>query len=110
MRTTELTTPEDRQWLLDTHLRGAVTTNYVRILGTRSRMTHVVTADDFVHATLYGNEDAPVRVELFKQDHYRCRPWVFTLVDGKLQFDQGQSPGAGKLRPRTGREREAGML
>lgn len=93
---TELTTLDDRQWLLQVHLK------HVR----PQIMTY-----DFVCATLHGNEDSPRRVELFKKDHYRCIPWVYVPNDdGLLMLDAKASVGAGKLRPRTKQEKDRGCL
>jgi hypothetical protein len=37
---------------------------------------HEIDTDGYALATLYGNEDAPTRVELFKANHYLCEPIV----------------------------------
>jgi hypothetical protein len=70
---------------------------------------------DFSHsfefAIIHGNEDAPQKVELFKVNHYRCRPVVFLPdANGKLERDKKLSKNAGKLRPRTPAEVKAGCL
>ena len=50
----------DLQWLCETHLKG-------------------IDVPPFVCATIYGNEDCPYRIELFRVNHYRCLPMIYVL-------------------------------
>lgn len=50
-----LASPEDLRWLAETHAPGA---------------------DQYALAILYGNEDCPTRVELYRADFRNCRPDV----------------------------------
>lgn len=56
MRQTYLDKKEDLEWLRDTH------------------KVDISTTTDFVSAILYGNEDAPYRVEIFNKNHYKAIP------------------------------------
>jgi hypothetical protein len=96
MRTTDITTQGDRQWLVMTHLR---------------KSSPQLMDYDFVIAVIHGNEDSPQKVELFKKDHYRCIPSVYEDDgNGTLVLNKVASKNAGKLRPRTAQEKKAGCL
>lgn len=96
MRTTQITTLEDIKWMLDVHFPHI--------------MNHF-TFPQFVVAQLHGNEDSPEKIELFAQDHYRCKPWVYLPDEnGKMKRNILLSLGAGKLRPKTKREHNNGCL
>ncbi len=111
MRTTELDNRADLEWLIETHLKGVKISTTIRIQQTVKTVSKALHTYDYVSATLYGNETGPNRVELFTKDHYRCRPYVFTADEnGNLQFNAKESRGAGRLRPKTTKEKEAGCL
>ena len=71
---TTIETPEDRQWLLETHLRG-----------------HVV--PPFNVAVIDGNEDCPYRISCYARNHYECIPRVYTATaDGYVVTQNGDNP------------------
>jgi hypothetical protein len=57
MTITTLTSPDDLKWLQD---------------------VHNVPATNFPVAVVYGNEDAPDKVELYAQNNCNCDPEVYT--------------------------------
>jgi len=71
---TLLTRTEDKhdgiQWLFDTHLepfRNLLPFNYF--------------TTDVVAAILHGNDDCPTRIELYRKNHHRAKPFaVFVLL------------------------------
>lgn len=77
-----LNTKQDLIWLRDVHLKNVF---YLQL--------------DFVSAILYGNEDCPDRVELFKKNHWRCIPKVYIRTENGLEFDEKNSKNWGKLKP-----------
>ena len=70
---TILETEEDLKWLSEVH--------------------HVYTAE-YTFAVLYGNEDAPHKVELYAENHYKCKPTVWEAdEEGILRLVQnGKRP------------------
>lgn len=72
---TFLNTKEDLDWLQEVHKMP-------------------VQAGGYVCAILYGNEDAPSKVELFVRDHYKCKPTVYESDDtGTLRLKEfGEKP------------------
>ncbi len=67
MSMTLLSSKEDFEWLGDVHLKG-IDLSKIKV------------------AILHGNEDCPEKVELFKRNHYKCRPIIFSMgEDGTLR-------------------------
>jgi len=69
MRITQLREPDELVWLQDVH--GIPTDSKCAI------------------AYLYGNEDAPEKVEVYAEDDYRCKPVVYRLnADGIMRREE----------------------
>ncbi len=60
---TVLYTKEDMEWLANVHFKAARA---------------------YKLAILHGNEDSPAKVELFRRNHYKCKPTVVEPKNGKL--------------------------
>lgn len=66
---TFLQTGEDLKWLREVHVKGRAT--------------------GFRYAIIHGTEDCPRRIELYRRNHYQCRPTVLEPdEDGEMRVTQ----------------------
>lgn len=70
MPMTELNTKADLRWLAETHLRDHAAT---------LRLGRGKRSSPWVVAALYGNEDCPVRIDLYSEDLYNAPVLRFEL-------------------------------
>lgn len=74
MNQTLLETPDDLQWLRDTHLAS------------------IDPLPPFVIAILHGNEDCPQRIDLYAINDFRCTPTEYALTDAGYVYARGPMP------------------